>query len=472
MDDLPVQKGLVRLPPGSEQIVDADEEVFILYSNKSTPTPSNEPRGLGYVDSRTDILTLEFELKAPSDTGTSSKAKRNTTKIRDRIVEVQLAQDKTALRSRTGDTGSVVWKASVDFAQMVLQQHHANSPASLFDERLKDANVLELGAGTGLLSIALAPLVGHYKATDMAPLVPLIRKNLVLNFPGWPKQGVRNVSVDDLNWETLHSTPLRRRAELFPAPAAPFDIILVVDCIYHPSLLPPLLATIEHVSTPGTTAVLVMMELRAEDVMREFLAGWLALGGGAWEIWRIDTDGAAMLGKDQPYAIPPVANHPRATPSKPHAPPAPPPLMSHAKPPRSPSSSYQKPRAAKSAVRHGQRTRDRRDADNEYPHMVKKAYRFRPGTVALREIRSYQKSTEHLIRKLPFQRLVREIAQDYMPACRFQSTALEALQEAAEQYLVGLFEDTQACALHAKRVTIFQRDMMLARRLRGDIIYG
>ncbi|KAJ7155444.1 histone-fold-containing protein [Mycena crocata] len=100
--------------------------------------------------------------------------------------------------------------------------------------------------------------------------------------------------------------------------------------------------------------------------------------------------------------------------------------------------------------------------------MVKKPYRFRPGTVALREIRHYQKTTNTLIRKLPFQRLVREIAQDFKANLRFQSTALQALQEAAEAFVVGLFEDTQACAIHAKRVTIMQRDMMLARRLRGD----
>ncbi|KAJ7115926.1 histone H3 [Mycena epipterygia] len=103
-----------------------------------------------------------------------------------------------------------------------------------------------------------------------------------------------------------------------------------------------------------------------------------------------------------------------------------------------------------------------------YPHMSKKTHRFRPGTVALREVRRYQQTTETLIRKLPFQRLVREIAQDFKANLRFQSTALEALQEAAESFLVGLFEDTQACAIHAKRVTIFQRDMLLARRLRGD----
>ncbi|XP_044978767.1 histone H3.2-like [Hordeum vulgare subsp. vulgare] len=81
---------------------------------------------------------------------------------------------------------------------------------------------------------------------------------------------------------------------------------------------------------------------------------------------------------------------------------------------------------------------------------VKKPHRFRPGTVALREIRKYQKSTELLIRKLPFQRLVREIAQDFKTDLRFQSSAVSALQEAAESYLVGLFEDTNLCAIHAK----------------------
>ncbi|XP_010275027.1 PREDICTED: histone H3-4-like [Nelumbo nucifera] len=74
---------------------------------------------------------------------------------------------------------------------------------------------------------------------------------------------------------------------------------------------------------------------------------------------------------------------------------------------------------------------------------VEKPHRFRPGTVALREIRKYQKSTEPLIRKLPFQRLVREIAQDFKTDLHFQSSAIAALQEAAEAYLVGLFEHTR-----------------------------
>ena len=99
---------------------------------------------------------------------------------------------------------------------------------------------------------------------------------------------------------------------------------------------------------------------------------------------------------------------------------------------------------------------------------VKKPHRYRPGTVALREIRRYHKSTELLIRKLPFQRLVREIAQDFKTDLRFQSSAVLALQEAAEAYLTGLFEDTNLAAIHAKRVTIMPKDMQLARRIRGD----
>ena len=99
---------------------------------------------------------------------------------------------------------------------------------------------------------------------------------------------------------------------------------------------------------------------------------------------------------------------------------------------------------------------------------VKKPHRYRPGTVALREIRKFQKSTELMLRKLPFQRLVREIAQEFKQDLRFQSSAILALQEAAEAYLVSLFEDTNLCAIHAKRVTIMPKDIQLARRLRGE----
>lgn len=98
----------------------------------------------------------------------------------------------------------------------------------------------------------------------------------------------------------------------------------------------------------------------------------------------------------------------------------------------------------------------------------KKKHRFRPGTRALMEIRQYQKSTNLLIRKLPFSRVVREIAQEMAGEPKFwQATAIMCLQEATEAFLVSLFEDTNLCAIHAKRVTIMPRDMQLARRIRG-----
>lgn len=98
-----------------------------------------------------------------------------------------------------------------------------------------------------------------------------------------------------------------------------------------------------------------------------------------------------------------------------------------------------------------------------------KKRRYRPGTKALMEIRRYQKMTELLIPKLPFSRLIREICTAITPKdLRFQSSALLALQEASEAYLVQLFEDTNLCAIHARRVTIMPKDIRLARRIRGE----
>ena len=95
--------------------------------------------------------------------------------------------------------------------------------------------------------------------------------------------------------------------------------------------------------------------------------------------------------------------------------------------------------------------------------------RYRPGTVALREIRKYQRSTELLINKAPFRRLIREIALYVDNQKRFQETALDALQEASEAYLVDLLADTNLCAIHAKRVTILPKDIKLSRRIRGMV---
>ena len=126
------------------------------------------------------------------------------------------------------------------------------------------------------------------------------------------------------------------------------------------------------------------------------------------------------------------------------------------------------PRDAQAARAMARKTAQNNKKKQPFTGGVKKPHRYRPGTVALREIRRYQKSTELLIRKLPFQRLCREIAQDFKADVRLQATACLALQEAAEAYLVGIFEDTNLCAIHAKRVTIMPKDIQLARRIRGE----
>lgn len=113
--------------------------------------------------------------------------------------------------------------------------------------------------------------------------------------------------------------------------------------------------------------------------------------------------------------------------------------------------------------------RKKMDAKKEIITPVKKRhYRHRPGSLALKEIRRYQKSTNMLLKKLPFQRLVREISQSFKTDLKFTGGSLECLQEACEAYLVGLFEDTNLCAIHAKRVTIMPKDIQLARRIRGE----
>ena len=114
--------------------------------------------------------------------------------------------------------------------------------------------------------------------------------------------------------------------------------------------------------------------------------------------------------------------------------------------------------------------RDEAGVGAPVPGRVKKPHRYHPGTVALREICRYQKTTDLLIRKLPFQRLVREIYEDKSTYkdCRWQGVAILATQEAAEAYHVGLLEDTNLCAVHAKSVTIMPKDLQLARRIRGE----
>ena len=159
----------------------------------------------------------------------------------------------------------------------------------------------------------LSPFVRRYTITDIEELVPLIRKNVARNKPvpvlatpshksklstpgSAPQSPTPAVVISALDWVQLHNTPTSLRPKLVPV--EPVDVVLVVDCIYHPSLLPALLTTINYLATPDKTAVVVVVELRAEDVIREFLQGWLEKSSqGEWEIWSV---GDLLEG---PYAV-------------------------------------------------------------------------------------------------------------------------------------------------------------------------
>ncbi|KAF4610556.1 hypothetical protein D9613_006705 [Agrocybe pediades] len=296
-----LRKGAVLLPAGSEHVVDADEDIFILYSEiQTTNTRENDTefRGLGYVDSHKDVLEVKFELTnvlppptAGKETSLNRRNKsRKPAKPLEKTIEIELLQDKTALRSRKGDTGSVLWKASRDFAQLILQQYYSAVTPTLLDrDVIGSQNVLELGAGTGLLSIALSPLVAHYTATDIGPLVPLIQKNVAHNFSG---DQASKVSVTELDWIALQSASPSQRQKLYDVSSNPVDLILAVDCIYHPSLIPPFLTALDYLCAPGKTTALVVSELRAADVMLEFLDSWLKFPG--WQVWRVPN---TLLGK-------------------------------------------------------------------------------------------------------------------------------------------------------------------------------
>lgn len=309
-----MSSNLLKLPDGTEPVTNADEEIFLVYTAlNQKPLDLAGPdgfHGLGHVDSRKDTLSIQFELTAPSQPTPPASGSKSASRSRKgksarqtrsdetpHVIEIELAQDKTALRSRKGDTGSVLWRASIAFAQVILQQHRFAPSNPLVDkDLLQESHILELGAGTGLLSIALSACAKSYTATDIAPLLPLLRKNVALNFAGWtqntkPPEGSpgSNISVEELDWETLLSLPPTGRSRYYPKPPEPnakWDLVLIVDCIYHPSLLPALVETIEAVSTAGKTWALVIVELRQEDVVREFLERWL--NKGTWQLFRVD----------------------------------------------------------------------------------------------------------------------------------------------------------------------------------------
>ncbi|KAJ1306818.1 hypothetical protein OPQ81_007804 [Rhizoctonia solani] len=281
---------LVRLPPGSSQVLDADEEVFILYSRHFENQDEDGIQGLGSVNSLANTLSLSLTLSPPSPKpnhtapedsklkGRGRHKKASNSKSRaEKTIEIELFQDVTGLRSRKGDTGSVVWRASVHLAKLLLQQHyfppHPPHSALLNPERLPNIRIVELGSGTGVIGCALLPLLsgnGHITLTDLPELIPLLRKNA--------KSAKISVEALDWTWQIL--------------PKFTADLVLCVDCIYNTALVRPLVRVLGTFDAP----ILVIVELRDEDVLREFLNQWLewrphtatkVSENGGFQVWRL-----------------------------------------------------------------------------------------------------------------------------------------------------------------------------------------
>ena len=201
---------------------------------------------------------------------------------------------------------------SILLAQALLQQLHGTE--SFFNKgTLKTARVLELGSGTGLLGLVLAPWAGHHTCTDLPDLIPLIRKNITIN-SNLLSHCPDRLSYEPLDWNDVYNCSPAARERMFlkhlPTGSSSgsnnedqisgFDLILAVDCVYNPSLIPPLLTTIDLYAIPGRTVVLVVMELRDEDVVREFLTQWTSMS--QWEITSVGNDGRPSF-LDERFAI-------------------------------------------------------------------------------------------------------------------------------------------------------------------------
>lgn len=229
-------------------------------------------------------------------------------------VEIKVAQDPHTLRHRPGDTGSVAWRASVLFAELLwsyrLYPSHSEDDAPFLDvERFRRAKVLELGSGTGALAMAcrslLDPASARWTVSDQFDSLKLVRRTFALNGVD-PDSTSTPFEIQEVDWVEVASRKRRRHDD------DEYDIILAVDCLFNESLVLPFLKTISHFSRPASssappTLVIVVSELRSAEVFRLFLGEWLRLDEGAWKVVRAprgSLGGARGLGMDgRRYAV-------------------------------------------------------------------------------------------------------------------------------------------------------------------------
>ena len=246
---------------------DVDEEIFLLYTLNAK---SEHDGGLGYVNPSCDRIFVSID--PDSRTWSSSVSDRN---LAGKLV-VPIFQDVTSLRSSKGNTGSVLWRSTVELAIRFKSN-------TLFDlASMKEATVLELGAGTGALPALVAGVSKKWVATDQQELLPLLRKNLQQH----EKDGIKVGALDWFDFldpPSPHSAQLRKKHILnYFGPEAGdksggVDVIICCDCIYNPGLFDALIATLNvFTEKERATVVLVSCEMRSDESLAEFLEKWKA----------------------------------------------------------------------------------------------------------------------------------------------------------------------------------------------------
>ena len=304
-------------------------------SSTSSTAPSSEDRAhktcLGFVDAKHGTIRISIEIPVDSaqrhaSRRTKKKSSSAVLAMPNELLEIDIQQDLSRLHSSAGDTGSVVWQArwdrilqstctrsrvvrSVELARHLLCHHrHARAGRLLEPHLLRTARILELGAGTGALSILLSSRVGSWHATDIEALLPLIRKNHARN---QEQLGIAKVRIAELDWawslkqfESLYSIMPEGPSMSHDGPISnDFDLVIAVDCLYNESLVQAFVDTLQKIRS---LFVIVVSELRSPEVLRLFLARWLAVqedGKPAWQIWRAcgageqDADGPPLLGR-------------------------------------------------------------------------------------------------------------------------------------------------------------------------------
>lgn len=304
---------LTRAPP----------QIFHLYTalnDEQSSSTSTAHGGLGFIDSSSAVIELGFTLEppplpgSPLGPGTTSRRPGRRVKAARRetvTVSARIAQDVHALRYRPGDTGSVVWRASVLFSEFLWSSHlFPPSVPSFLDPNLLSASdstttakILELGAGTGCLAMLCKNLVGSsmkWTLSDQCDALKLIRKTLVMNDVD-PNASHARFEIEEVDWVEVASRKRRPNKE---DGAEGYDVILAVDCLFNESLVLPFLHTIDHFARPPPTAgesaprpatlVVIVSELRSSEVMRLFVSEWLGLGG--WTVVRMPRE---ALGKER-----------------------------------------------------------------------------------------------------------------------------------------------------------------------------